>query len=41
MVLVQRIAQPRADHMSVDFSSSEIGMAEHCLNAAQIGASFE
>ena len=34
-------AQPRFQHVRVDLRRREIGVAEHHLNGAQIGAMFE
>src|SRR2546428_10717155 len=34
-------AQPRLEHVRVDLRRREIGVAEHHLNRAQIGAAFE
>src|SRR5881275_1278390 len=34
-------AQPRFEHVRVDLRRREVGVAEHQLNRAQVGAAFE
>src|SRR5579884_710141 len=40
MVLVNGLLEARSHHMRVDFCGSDVGVAEHGLYAAQIGATL-
>src|SRR5215471_35918 len=41
MMLIQRVAKARPDHVSVDFRGRQIRVSEHGLDTAKIGAPFE
>ena len=41
MVLVDGVPKSRTHHMSVDLGGGNVGVAEHRLNAAQVGAAFQ
>jgi hypothetical protein len=38
---VHYLPQAGTDHVRVDFGRGNVGMAQHRLNAAKIGAAFE